>query len=237
MQSPVSPPELHYAPAPSRLRRKGFRRAVILLTLAGVACFAWWRWGPAVRERVTLLMAQRQCAAYVAPTDHLISTEPLPVLWETSFTQTAGDPQCLADLMGYLPADVPGNRLGGPVLFLHARKTTSGVERIVVLRRTPPQRRMSIDIPLAYTVTLIEAAAAREGKPVQKTFIVEEVLDPIYDDAAAEPALRFFAGQPDASDPARFTVAYEITGRRGAIEGRLVDTDSDGPTVELKLLD
>lgn len=33
--------------------------------------------------------------------------------------------------------------------------------------------------------------------------------------------LRFYAGQPDPNDPSRFTIAYEVDGRPGAIDGRL----------------
>jgi hypothetical protein len=35
--------------------------------------------------------------------------------------------------------------------------------------------------------------------------------------------LRFFAGQADAEDPGRFTIAYELDGRPGVIEGQLRD--------------
>jgi hypothetical protein len=41
---------------------------------------------------------------------------------------------------------------------------------------------------------------------------------------------RFYAGQPDPSDPSRFTIDYDVDGQRGAIRGQL---KNDG-TLELK---
>jgi hypothetical protein len=42
--------------------------------------------------------------------------------------------------------------------------------------------------------------------------------------------LRLFAGQPDPADAAHFTIAYDIDGQPGVVDGRLKDDD----TVELK---
>ena len=41
---------------------------------------------------------------------------------------------------------------------------------------------------------------------------------------------RFYAGQPDPSDRSRFTIDYDVDGKRGTIRGQL---KNDG-TVELK---
>jgi hypothetical protein len=42
--------------------------------------------------------------------------------------------------------------------------------------------------------------------------------------------LRVFAGQPDATDPSRFTIAYDVDGTPGILRGRLKDDD----TIELR---
>jgi hypothetical protein len=52
---------------------------------------------------------------------------------------------------------------------------------------------------------------------------------------AARKALRLYAGQPDPSDPSRFTIGYELDGEPGTIDGCVAASGSvhlavrDGP--------
>jgi hypothetical protein len=56
-------------------------------------------------------------------------------------------------------------------------------------------------------------------------------------DPLPEPALRLFAGQPDAADPSRLVIPYELGGTRGQILGKLYADDTlqltpDGPLAQ-----
>jgi hypothetical protein len=48
--------------------------------------------------------------------------------------------------------------------------------------------------------------------------------------------LRIWAGRPHPTDPSRFAIEYEINGKRGYYDGRVVDrTESDELTVDVHL--
>src|SRR4051794_28606891 len=142
--------QLDYAKRPPVARRRWFRRAVGGVMIAGVALSAAW-WSPTALWHVRVLFVQRQCLGFTAKEGQLVCSEPLPYGGQTPpFTVAAPDPGCLSALVGLAWGSRPPIRMSwfaeGPVLFLHERRSKGGVRRMVVVRRTPPNRRMSWDI-------------------------------------------------------------------------------------------
>lgn len=211
------------------------RRSVLALGVAALLAYAGTHWGPPVAWQLKMLRQQRQCLEYAAPPDQVVSAEPLPVVWDTAFSYERPDPPMLRRVL----VAALGERCGtdgtdGPVLFLGERRTKAGRARLVILRRTPPADRMSVDIPISFNVTLIDPATLRSA-PVATAERLADVVSPAYDDrpGAAPPMLRFFAGQPDPADPSHFVVRHESNGVAGEVHGWLRDT-AGGPAVELE---
>jgi hypothetical protein len=232
--------QLEYAKRPSVTRRRWFRRAVVGLFIASVAMSAVW-WAPPAWNRARLLYVQRQCMRYAAPDGQLICAEPLPYGGQTPpFTVAATDPNCFSEFVGrgWGAAGTPIRVraiVQGPVLFLHERRSKSGVRRLVVVRRTPPGGRMSWDIPLSFNVTLIEPAGL-SGPPRMDGFDLPDAVPPRFGDGSPNPPLlRLFAGQPDPADESHFTIEYEVDADRGTIDGWLRDSQDASNPVRVEL--
>jgi hypothetical protein len=228
-------PQLDYAPPPPVYRRRSFRRALGLV-IVSLVIWGGVRWGPPVVGRARLLYAQRQCQLYVAPQGQVICAEPLPYGGQTPpFTMAAPDPDCLQSFRAppVVPSAGPGT--GGPVLFLHERRSKSGVRRLIILRRTPPGRRMSWDIPLSFNVTLVEPVGWSGIVRAQSFDLTDAVPSAFGDGTANAPLLRFFAGQPDPQDESHFTIDYELEGIRGTIDGWLRDSQFAAEPVRVEL--
>jgi hypothetical protein len=224
----MEPGPLQYAPPPALHRQRRFRRAVIRVAILSIVVWAGASWGPAAWRRGVLLYRQWQCLRYTAPADKVVCSEPLPAAGRMfPFSFAAADPPGIPDTLW--PAPNPRSLAGPePVLFMHERRTRSGRRYLIILRRTPGERRQSWDLPASYTVTLVEpATVTAEG--LLRTQSLIEVLPRDYteppDDAASAPpdTLRFFAGQPDPADPSRFTIRYERGPKAGVLHGLLED--------------
>jgi len=207
------------------VRRALFRLAVLSIVVWGGA-----KWGPVAWQRSALLYRQRQCLRYTAPPDKIVCSEPLPRAGRMfPFAFAAADPPGIAGMLPLAPRPkftAPGP--SGPVLFMHERQTRSGKRYLVILRRTPSEGRQSWDLPSSYRLTLIEpATVTAEGVLRERALI--EVLPRDFreppDAASSAPAdlLRFFAGQPDAADPSRFTIRYQRGSRAGVLQAVLED--------------
>lgn len=111
------------------------------------------------------------------------------------------------------------------VVFMHERRTKAGARRLVV-------------VPMC-----LNDGFNRFGSEGQAVFMVGEVLKPatllpkhevtapasrresIQLQAGGGQSLRIFAGQPDQSDPSRFSIRYEVGGRTGWVDGQLRDAE------------
>jgi hypothetical protein len=115
-----------------------------------------------------------------------------------------------------------------PILFLHARKTSTGTERVVLIHAKPkwPDQRTTVEL---WAMTLIVSPETGNLPTVVLDQYSHSILvDDNHDDGAG---LRVFAGQADRSDASRFTIGYEVDGRTGVIEGWL----RDGQDVVLRI--
>jgi hypothetical protein len=242
----MEPDALEYGPPPALHRRRWLRRLALRLTVLAVLVAAGARWGPVAWRQSELLYRQRQCLQYTAPPDQIVCSEPLPTAGRMfPFSFEAAPPAAMYRLLlsaGEM-ATVPA---AGPVLFMHERSTASGKRRLVILQRRPSPLRQSWDLPIAYTVTLVEPATVTTPPHVQSRLLVEvvprEYSEPPDTGSPAPPdALRFFAGQPDPADASRFTVRYQRGPHAGVLHGVLKDAapyasgvDREGPVLRLE---
>jgi hypothetical protein len=135
-------------------------------------------------------------------------------------------PRVLSDGLDVKAAEVP-------LVYLHERRSRSGQRRLVVVHHfhvmahvgpTPFLLFCSVIEPASLTGTpRVLSHSAHTGGPAEW----DERIAPL-------PATRYLAGRSDPSDAARFTLHYETAGRRGAIEGRLLE---DGRSIAFTFLD
>lgn len=125
---------------------------------------------------------------------------------------------------------VPGlhlTRNGGPILFMHGRRSRGGISRLVSVGI------MSLDDYEDLCVEEFVPASADVSQP--------------YSSRESDLAIRrwpdqhltFLAGQPDPTDPSHFTIGYRLDDQPGTIEGWLLDDGAvklqvrDGPAITL----
>lgn len=231
--------QLHYAPPPRWYCRRRWRRAVVAVVVAVLlGCGLWW--GRPAIQHMRLLYWQRQCLTYAAPSNR--------VVYE-------GDPAAAAALLSRRGYANPGTTGGSPAaawrprcwvefdrlagtgaatgipVFLHERRSTTGARRLVVVQH-PGSWTPAGAASLPPLVMLIEPASLRESPKVRPALVectAEGVLLPSFD---GTDRLRVFAGQADPHDMSHFTIAYELNGQPGRIDGWL---RGDGDRLELKV--
>jgi hypothetical protein len=222
----MEPGPLQYAPPPALHRQRRFRRAVIRVAILSMVVWAGARWGPDAWHRSALLYRQRQCLRYTAPAEKIVCSEPLPSAGRMfPFSIAAADPPGMEWARNNGQA-FPGP--SAPLLFMHERRTPSGKRYLVILRRTPGEGRQSWDLPSSYRLTLIEPASFTAEAVLRERSVIEVLprnsTEPQDADSTAPPdVLRFFAGQPDPTDPTRFTIRYQRGPKAGVLHGVLED--------------
>jgi hypothetical protein len=130
----------------------------------------------------------------------------------------------------------------GPLAFLHERKTPSGQQRLVAVyfstrQRFSPSanepdivrtfRRMDAAVytPFAPGTSATWTQSTIELRLPQPDVVrVTRAPDGSYT-AQRPPSLTVFAGQPDPVDPTHFTVAYDIAGQGGVVDGWVLDKE------------
>jgi hypothetical protein len=128
-----------------------------------------------------------------------------------------------------------------PVLFLHARTSQAGHERLVVV---------TID-RLFYqrVVWLLDAQAYEVGQGGPRHIFsrgrasgigLRSFYQKTGGDMGGINDIRFFAGQPDPNDASQFTIPYKMNSESGTIVGQLKDDDGielkpDGPIAQHKI--
>jgi hypothetical protein len=219
-----------------------------LLVLAAAGLWLWR--GPRAWDQAKLLYWQRQCLNYSPPEGQ--------VVWEPD---PAAAPTLLADAAHYIdgrrqvwlqPASAavrkppaPWVRLAPqivneefadcplPLVYLHERRTTSGLRRLVAAYYCPELPHAG-PYPFLLFCVVIEPASL-SGTP-RILSVSTHMGGPEYDVLARQPfpPIRYFAGQSDPNESSRLSIRYETASRRGTIEGRLLE---DGRSVKLTVLD
>jgi hypothetical protein len=231
-----------------RLRVAWILIAGVLLTAGVVGTWAGVRRWMAHREQVRAAWAEHQalladealCMSYAAPPGQAVYSEA-----EGEIESMVREPDCFAtewgagsprfcNLSPALPSDVgprataasrvvmPGLQYSlssGGVAFMGRRGSAGGVDRLVVVEIRPTERPASTQArSLDFTAAAYVAAGLRPGQS-RVLGAIDELSVPV------PPAVyaRVLAGQRDPSDPARFTIRYELGGAPGTIVGRLND--------------
>jgi hypothetical protein len=119
----------------------------------------------------------------------------------------------------------------GDEIFVHARRAPGGHERLVVVAFNPPGFVAGNRTPFT------ARAIARGGwlRPLSTNFKAEASQLPLEFVTSKDQPLKLYAGQPDPTDEAHFTIDYETPAGHGTIDGWLHRDDTvtltarDGP--------
>jgi hypothetical protein len=245
--SAMSAAPLEYAPRPPLTRRRRFRW-IVLVCLLLAALYPGWRYGPGLWKRSVMLHHQRGCLTYRAPADLVVyeSSQPAAneLLGRAGYVPLAitepgsyGNPGPVA---AYVPAALRDfeRSIGGTVtsgatavLFLHERRAKNGARRLIVVQRGAMNFTPFLT-PFDLMVTVFDPATFRKDLKVVPPSNAHLFVwnGPV--SLVLSKDLRFYAGQADPADAARFTIRYSMEGQEGVVEGRLSD---DGTEVKVEI--
>jgi hypothetical protein len=245
MSPPVEAPDtprLEYAPAAPARRRKRVVRAALAVALLALL-YVGWRHGAAIRDQAKVLYFQRQCLKY-SPGPNIVvfdngSSDAQKLAAQPGYQLLVGRmrrsqsqlyaghvPPCWTNLIAAVPALAklsPANRAA--VVFCHELTSRAGVRRLVIIERGVEWPHYPYN-PLNLDVVMMEPTGLT-GQPIDRTPTYPNI---IYTGATAiEPVpLYIFAGQPDPSDAAHFTIRYRVgANAEHTVDGRLKDDASD----------
>ena len=240
----TTPTQLDYAPVPQWHQRRRIRLGLFSLLFI-LACVSGWWWWPQIKGEALqtwLLYRQHDCLVYDPPAGTVVydendDTSPSLLGRRGYFVMDqTGDSD--RKIVGYEPgpyrklADLRG---GGPppgsVLFLHERVSSNGKHWLVALYYD-----CNLMIHPACWYSARSPADWRQ-----------DMGSPVWGEAGCEDTrpdphrrkLLIFAGQADPADRSHFTLAYELAGQGGLIDGRVRDDGSvavapvSGPAVGL----
>lgn len=238
---------LEYAKRPTWVRRRGLRATLIILLLGAIVAGAWYRhsimWAA---RRGLMLHAQRQCLDFTTPPGRVVYEEDVTRASEllkqadyrpttlTADGQRIGAVWWPAEIRNYPDASLWPKGTAGEeaLLFLHERRTASGQTVLVCVKAWMDRRLRRVRFgSRAVTLATWNSDSQTVGGRGGGAFEISDYYE--------RTPLRIYAGQPDPSDASRFTVEYELNGRRGILKGRV--TDSNKPpgasnlTVDMEL--
>ena len=249
MESLAAAPALGDAPPHAWHRRRRPRliaAALLLLVAAGVALFAWVRYGPWLDKRSAMLSAQRACLEYSPAPDSAVFRQDADVTydakpWSQPSLRQPNVPPAWQNYHARHVApfsSIPNSSIQSQgTLFLHERRSPGGFRKLVAVELRVVWHRQGTTFQAAKRAiepgTLRREPRETWGGPTfpdrSKTNLVGQTQDLFQANYGS--AVRFLPGVPDPADPSRFTIDYEVGDRRETIDGRLDDDDS----VTLKL--
>jgi hypothetical protein len=236
---------LEYAPAPGTATRRLRKWAIALAPLAAAGA-ALWVWRQDVRyaaDRLPFLYAQHRCLAFDPPHAR--------VAYEEDPTRV----QALRSEPEYLTAWHPDGRPAATMWWPKAVREWPEVSRYGWLSTGPA---LKMKTPKGHRVLVFSTAAYRRDMPDGVEIRVEAVEPATWPGASSRaagmatflvkpprdrdasvrrqdvPPVRIYAGRVDPADPSHFTVDYEGGGRRGFMEGRVLDPDADRTGVKFQ---
>jgi hypothetical protein len=225
---------------PPKRRREihPLRIALIVTVVGGLVVAA--IYVPYHRKRAGRLAVQQACLTYTQPADQVAYDEKPPRAAELlargggDYTSAPGDGQPIAGHVPgvwremcrwALPNDADAPRL--PVLFLHERRTASGMHGLVCVQVDRANRRLRITFvsPAGERLDPV-AVVGDEIVPLREEGLIMLGKDdgplagrlPSGNDAAQRADLRFFAGQVDPRDETHVRLPYEWENMRGTID-------------------
>ena len=197
-----------------------------LLVAALVLAAAGYRYRQPLWAKATFLAFERRCLTYARPAEFAVFSE-LP---EDVRDFPAREPQPAAGRYQVFPArreyvahvyftpDVWAQHPlcrwePGPAL-LHARRTPGGKSRLVGVDLSPMGEFLAL-----YPRVIVPAGLTTTSRGILNRFDLFMVRSP-------DDRVRVFAGQPDPNDASHFTIAYEVNGTPGVIDGWLLEDDT-----------
>ena len=207
-------------------KQRRVTKAVVLAVIL-LAVLVGWRWGPAVRDRINLLILQQQCKTYQPPSDRIMfTTDPADYgrllkgdegyFGATSvFGDTRPDGTAIPPAYVWYECQVwrkfPNGGWGPGPVFLHSRRTPGGEERLIALELGIVEDRVSI--------------FCRNFKPGSLFNAGDLSRSPLTDGGGFgfRSPIRLYAGQPDPNDGSAFTMRVESGGRSTPVRARVLD--------------
>ena len=207
-----------------------------------------WHWGPGACRHAQLVYWQHQCLSYAGPADQVVyeddPTAALALLSADGYFKGRSNgagaasvyaPRCVLELTQCRYTHTMRANPYKAILFIHQLTGKHGNTRLVTIECDPEWRPLG-SMPGDFDVT-IETLT-----PWFRDRTVDEVLNSQYPSGRhfgfwlerADFGTRFYAGQPDLSDPSHFTIRYERKGRKGIIDGWLND-DASPVSVHLEV--
>ena len=223
MPSPTKA-QLDYSRLPPPWYRRTRVRRLLLIAVLAILLFLGWRCGPSIWAKAQFSYWQARCMSYRAPADQIVYEDAInapALVWEDS-RPVGGSPsvestfpQVMAravrcwDKFCLLRGHGPGPQQG--ILFLHGRKDPTGQRWLVEVQ---------IDSRSWNALNLTCIAESREGYDTTlggSWFVGAKFI------GGEQPVekLRIYAGQPDPSDPSRFSIPVELGDRKGKLDGRV----------------
>jgi hypothetical protein len=234
-----SPPQvpLDYAPGAPIRRRRRLRRVLIALIVVVIAAAAWWK-GPGIYHHAMVLYYLHEARVYSAPADQVVYEEDpareaellkLPH-YHLFSSDTAAHNSYVAYWAPPLESLVKANWRGAypPAFFIHALRSPAGHKRLVMIWVGPNPIHANAtgaspdnQVMVLYDGSVIDGTTSKDISLqdwLAPMSVAEHRSTPLY--------LRFYAGQPDATDPSHFTIPYRIGDYSDVLDGYLEDDDN-----------
>jgi hypothetical protein len=220
---------LEYAPATPR--RRPLRRWLLVIAAVPLIYVAA-HYGNALVHNVRVQFIQSRCGGFDYPAGTVIYESGTPRQPQSADETTIQDrsfwpakaivrrePGCWASLKGILfgarqfwPPGPPA-----PKALVHQLRNAKGDDRLVAII-VAPSNPSGLQAASKYRLGLVAAVVAPGGWGEEPTWVGNgDFLIPGFE---AAKRVKIYAGRTDPSDPARFTIGYEMDGQPGTIEGR-----------------
>jgi hypothetical protein len=249
------PVKLEYAPD-ARLAGKRIRRAILALIVPAVAFAIWQWVPPASHRLRTLYWQQECLKYTAVPNAVVYDEDPAaaatlvrlgpeyslyipnrglsvsPVVAAANSTATVFRPHCLEKLCACTTPRITNwaffstsIRSDGATIFLHERTSPVGRRRLVCVTYAPEARFFTPSFISGENVCASAITPASWRNPLSlKTFDI--AFDVRGTQSISRPLVRIYAGQPDPTDAAHFTIHYQMWGKDDVLDGLLLDDDS-----------
>jgi hypothetical protein len=117
-----------------------------------------------------------------------------------------------------------GTGAPGAIIFLHERISPAGHRRLLCVSYGPDPTTFQPEFIAGFDYDASAATPATLTKPpsfAQRAYAIDVLSAYV----RTPPLVRVYAGQPDPTDPAHFTIRYKIWGKEDTLDGRLQDDD------------
>ena len=213
-------PQLAYAPR-ARWSWRLPRRYVF--ASAGIAlAIVVWRWTGDAARAAQVIYWSRQCMHYSPPADMVVFEQDASGIsqllstnagYHVSNAGEADPPHAWFSPPPY--AHVPQSGWAPQVAFMHGRRGADGPERLVVVELLAMREPHTDNHTVMFHPRVFATSVVRPPTQVRRN------EDTVRISLSPDERLRLYAGRPDPRDPSRFTIEYDLNGRRRVIDGRL----------------